>query len=67
MARNLDEMTRALRRYLEGGDAITRIVPLSTGHSNETYLIEGLGGDGRILRLPPSEEGLLPPYDMARQ
>jgi aminoglycoside phosphotransferase (APT) family kinase protein len=37
---------------------------LSAGHSNETYLVEGLD---EILRMPPSEEGLLPPYDMARQ
>jgi aminoglycoside phosphotransferase (APT) family kinase protein len=67
MARDLEQMTRALRRYLAGGEALTRIVPLSTGHSNETYLLEGVGGSGRILRMPPSEEGLLPPYDMARQ
>lgn len=64
MARDLDPMTRGLRAYLADGARITRLVPLSTGHSNETYLIEGLD---RILRLPPSEEGLLPPYDMARQ
>ncbi len=37
---------------------------LSAGHSNETYLVEGLN---EILRMPPSEEGLLPPYDMVRQ
>jgi aminoglycoside phosphotransferase (APT) family kinase protein len=49
---------------LRGGAAITGVVPLSIGHSNETYLIEGLD---RILRMPPCEEGLLPPYDMARQ
>lgn len=64
MARDLDHMTRQLCEYLPGGAAITGIVALSTGHSNETYLIEGLD---RILRMPPSEEGLLPPYDMARQ
>lgn len=64
MARDLERMTRGLRDYLPNGKAITRIVALSTGHSNETYLIEGLD---RILRLPPSEEGLLPPYDMAQQ
>ncbi|MGQ0700486.1 MAG: phosphotransferase family protein [Panacagrimonas sp.] len=64
MARDLDHMTRRLRDYLPGGASVTRIVALSTGHSNETYLIEGLD---RILRMPPSEEGLLPPYDMARQ
>ena len=64
MARDLDRMTRGLRGYLADGGRITRIVALSTGHSNETYLIEGID---RILRMPPSEEGLLPPYDMARQ
>lgn len=64
MARDLERMTRGLREYLPNGKGITRIVALSTGHSNETYLIEGLD---RILRMPPSEEGLLPPYDMARQ
>jgi aminoglycoside phosphotransferase (APT) family kinase protein len=64
MARDLEHMARRLREYLPGGAAITSIVALSTGHSNETYLIEGLD---RILRMPPSEEGLLPPYDMVRQ
>jgi aminoglycoside phosphotransferase (APT) family kinase protein len=64
MARDLEHMARRLRRYLAGGDAITRVTALSTGHSNETYRLEGLD---RILRMPPSEEGLLPPYDMARQ
>lgn len=64
MARDLDRMTHGLREYLPNGKAITKVVALSTGHSNETYLIEGLD---RILRMPPSEEGLLPPYDMARQ
>src|SRR5882724_10313961 len=70
MARDIEQMARALRGYLAGGDAITRIVPLSTGHSNETYLVEGIARGGRedlILRMPPSEEGLLPPYDMAGQ
>jgi aminoglycoside phosphotransferase (APT) family kinase protein len=62
--RDLESMARGLRGYLPDGASITRVVPLSTGHSNETYLLEGLD---RILRMPPSEEGLLPPYDMARQ
>lgn len=64
MARDLDRMLGALRDYLGAGAALTAIVPLSTGHSNETYLLTGIE---RILRMPPSEEGLLPPYDMARQ
>ena len=64
MPRDLERMAASLRRYLSGGESIERIVPLSTGHSNETYLVEGMQ---RILRMPPSAEGLLPPYDMARQ
>jgi aminoglycoside phosphotransferase (APT) family kinase protein len=64
MARDVEDMARKLRGYLAGGDGITRVVALSTGHSNETYLLEGID---RILRMPPSEEGLLPPYDMACQ
>jgi aminoglycoside phosphotransferase (APT) family kinase protein len=57
-------MMQGLRAYLDGGERITGVTTLSAGHSNETYLIEGLD---RILRMPPSEEGLLPPYDMPRQ
>ena len=64
MARDLQRMAHGLRGYLKDGARITGIVALSTGHSNETYLVEGID---RILRMPPSEEGLLPPYDMARQ
>lgn len=64
MARDLDRMAQGLRGYLADGPRITGVVALSTGHSNETYRVEGLD---RILRMPPSEEGLLPPYDMARQ
>lgn len=64
MARDTTAMANALRQWLDRGDGITGIKVLSAGHSNETYLVEGLG---EILRLPPSEEGLLPPYDMERQ
>lgn len=64
MARDTEQMCRVLRGYLDGGEALTAVVPLSTGHSNETYFLEGID---RMLRMPPSETGLLPPYDMARQ
>ena len=57
-------MLTSLRTYLGCGDALTAITALSTGHSNETYKLEGIN---RILRMPPSKEGLLPPYDMAAQ
>ncbi len=64
MARNTAQLADGLRRYLPRGQGITGVKTLSAGHSNETYLVEGLN---EILRMPPSEEGLLPPYDMARQ
>ena len=64
MSRDLDHLREALRRYLDVGDRLTRVVALSTGHSNETYLLEGVD---LIMRTPPSADGLLPPYDMARQ
>ena len=64
MARDTQHLADGLRRYLPRGGAVTGVKTLSAGHSNETYLVEGLN---EILRMPPSEEGLLPPYDMARQ
>ncbi len=64
MARDLRQLEEGLRAYLADGKGVTGVKALSTGHSNETYLVEGIN---RILRMPPSEEGLLPPYDMARE
>ena len=64
MARDNERLADGLRRWLPRGNRITGVRTLSAGHSNETYFVEGLN---EILRLPPSEEGLLPPYDMARQ
>ncbi len=64
MARDTTLIAERLRAYLKDGQRITGIRTLSAGHSNETYYIEGLN---RILRLPPSEAGLLPPYDMQLQ
>ena len=64
MARDLERLAAGLRGFLPNGKDVTRVVGLSTGHSNETYLVEGVN---LILRMPPSEEGLLPPYDMARE
>jgi aminoglycoside phosphotransferase (APT) family kinase protein len=64
MARDTNRLAEGLRAFLPRGSGITGVKTLSAGHSNETYLVEGLN---EILRMPPSEEGLLPPYDMARQ
>src|SRR5258705_9822614 len=64
MARDIERIADGLRGFLPRGARITGVKTLSAGHSNETYLVEGLD---EILRMPPSEDGLLPPYDMARQ
>lgn len=64
MARDTAQLAAGLRAWLDRGAGITGVKTLSAGHSNETYLVEGID---EILRMPPSEEGLLPPYDMARQ
>ena len=64
MARDTQQLADGLRNFLDRGDGVTGVRTISAGHSNETYLVEGLN---EILRMPPSEEGLLPPYDMARQ
>jgi aminoglycoside phosphotransferase (APT) family kinase protein len=64
MARDPARLASALRAWLPDGASLEAVVPLSAGHSNETYLLTGLD---RILRTPPSGEGLLPPYDIARQ
>ncbi|MCB2051118.1 MAG: phosphotransferase family protein [Novosphingobium sp.] len=64
MSRDTVALAAGLRGWLDRGDRITGVKVLSAGHSNETYLVEGLN---EILRMPPSKEGLLPPYDMARQ
>jgi aminoglycoside phosphotransferase (APT) family kinase protein len=58
------ELLDRLRAYIDGGERITGIRPLSFGHSNRTWLLEGLD---RVLRMPPAGRGLLPPYDMAHQ
>jgi aminoglycoside phosphotransferase (APT) family kinase protein len=62
--RDLDQLTGALRQYLPGGDAITAICALTTGFSNETYLIEGAD---LILRLPPAAGAMLEGHDVVGQ
>jgi aminoglycoside phosphotransferase (APT) family kinase protein len=62
--RDLDQLARALRGALPGGDRITAISPLTTGFSNETYTIEG---PDLILRLPPSGGAMLEGHDVIGQ
>jgi aminoglycoside phosphotransferase (APT) family kinase protein len=58
------ELLDVLRGYLAGGERITGIRALTFGHSNQTYLLEGLD---RILRAPPVGAPLLPDQDMGHQ
>ena len=57
---NLDpkNILSALRRHLQEGERITSVVPMSIGHSNETYRLEGLD---LVLRMPPSQAALVEP------
>ena len=64
MAQNLENMRQALSGYLSDGACITAIKPLTTGFSNETYLVEGLD---LILRLPPSAGAMLDGHDVIAQ
>lgn len=56
MARDLDELLTAVRAQVPGCAEVTAIRPLSTGHSNETYLLEGVSA---VLRLPPGAQPLV--------
>jgi aminoglycoside phosphotransferase (APT) family kinase protein len=62
--RDLEQLTEILRQYLPGGDAITTIRALTTGFSNETYIIDGLDC---VLRLPPAAGAMLEGHDVVRQ
>ena len=64
MGRDVASIHDALRRTLIAGNRITCVSVMSTGHSNETYLLEGLD---QILRMPPSGTPLLDGLDMAGQ
>jgi aminoglycoside phosphotransferase (APT) family kinase protein len=64
MTADLDRTAATLRDLLPGGRAITGIKPLTTGFSNETYLIEGAD---LILRLPPSAGAMLDGHGVIAQ
>ena len=51
MTRPLDRIAEILRGALPDGERIAAIVPMTTGFSNDTYLVEG---PDLILRLPPA-------------
>lgn len=62
--RDLERDREILKDLLPGGDRLTAIVPLTTGFSNETYLLEGCD---LILRLPPSAGAMLDGHDVIAQ
>lgn len=64
MVRNLRSLASGIENYLGRPGSIRDVVPISVGHSNQTYLLTGLD---LVVRLPPEGFGLLPPYDMGRQ
>ncbi len=64
MPRDREALRASLRAYLPWGHEITAIRQMTWGLSNGTYLLEGAN---RVLRMPPEEDGLLPPYNMAWQ
>ena len=59
MGRDLTQVLDLVAKALPG-HAISGLKPLTTGFSNETYLIEGeIAGPGLILRLPPLAGAML--------
>jgi len=51
------ELCERLRSHLIAGERLQAVTPLSTGHSNETYLLDGLD---LVLRMPPAGSPLIP-------
>ena len=64
MGRNTESILQALRKHLVRGERISAVRAIATGHSNETYLLEG---ENSILRLPPVGPSLTEGLGMAEQ
>ncbi len=62
--RDTAELQRAFCWLLAGEAPITAITPMTTGFSNDTYLIEG---PDLILRLPPAAGAMLDGHDVIGQ
>jgi aminoglycoside phosphotransferase (APT) family kinase protein len=62
--RELDVIAATLRTVLPDGARIGGVVPMTTGFSNDTYLIEGAN---LILRLPPAAGAMLDGHDVLAQ
>jgi aminoglycoside phosphotransferase (APT) family kinase protein len=64
MNRDIEVLQEKLRAHLPQGHRITGLRQLTAGHSNETYIIEGLDA---ILRLPPITAPLLEAHGIITQ
>lgn len=62
--RDLDDLGARLRGYLPAPLTIEGVQPLTTGFSNDTYLIEGAD---LILRLPPAAGAMVDGHDVIAQ
>jgi len=62
--RDFERDCELLKGRLPGGEKLTGITPLTTGFSNETYLLEGCD---LILRLPPSAGAMLEGHGVIAQ
>lgn len=64
MIDDIEIASRALSSMLPGSEPVTGIRPLTTGFSNETYVIEG---PNLILRLPPSAGAMVDGHGVIAQ
>ncbi len=64
MSRDPEVLREKLRSHLPQGSRITGLRRLTAGHSNETYIVEGLEA---VLRLPPTTAPLLKAHDIITQ
>ncbi|MCC6917783.1 MAG: phosphotransferase family protein [Alphaproteobacteria bacterium] len=64
MVRDLAQLAERLRCVLPDSDKLTAVRSFADGHSNETYLIEGLN---LILRVPQTGPALLDARDVIQQ
>ena len=64
MSRDNAELRRILSGLLLSEAPITAVTPMTTGFSNDTYLIEG---PDLILRLPPAAGAMLDGHDVIGQ
>jgi aminoglycoside phosphotransferase (APT) family kinase protein len=62
--RDLEAVTAVLKDVLHDGAGIAAVTPMTTGFSNDTYLIEGLD---LILRLPPAAGAMVDGHDVIGQ